>query len=147
SLREEVREEPLDAVAEADRAVAGVAPGGPRGRLGGLPRFLQLLAAVLRAFGDRVADALGRLADAFADLAVGDLLGAALDLFGGGLHLRIVGREGESRCEEREREREYHDQSELFHGSSYSDRGAGDGPIDRSLATIDPLSYWTLGSP
>src|SRR6185295_16060127 len=74
SLREEVREEPLDAVAEADRAVAGVAPGGSRGRFGGLACFLQLLPAILRTFGDRAADALGRFSDALPDLAVGDLL-------------------------------------------------------------------------
>jgi hypothetical protein len=36
----------------------------------------------------------------FPDLAVGDLLRAAFDLFRGGLHLRIIGGEGESRCEQ-----------------------------------------------
>ena len=84
---------------EGDGAIARVSPGGLRGRLGGLPRLLQLLAAILRAFGDRVADAFGRFGDAFPDLAVGDLLRAALDLLGGGLHLRVVGGEGESRRE------------------------------------------------
>src|SRR4029077_20608653 len=71
----------------------------------------------------------------------------ALDLIGGRLHLRIVGGEGESGCEQREREREYQEQSEWFHRSSFSDRGAGGGPIDASLVMIDPLAHWTLASP
>src|SRR6185437_5321187 len=134
SSREEAREEPLDAVAEADRAVAGVGPGGPRGRLGRLPRLLQLLPAVLRAFGDRVADALGGLPDAFPDLAVGDLLRPALDLLGGRLHLRVVGGEGESGCEQHEREREHQDQTGWFH------RGAPF--LTAARATVPSMEVW-----
>src|ERR1700720_3146778 len=89
SVREEGREEALDAVPEGNGAVARVAPGRLRGRLGGLPRVLELFSAELGTFGDRVADALGGLFDAFPDLAVGNLLGTALDLFRGGLHLRV----------------------------------------------------------
>jgi len=107
SLGEEAREEALDAVPDADGAIARIAPGTLRGRLGGLPRVLQLFAAVLRAFGDRVADTFGGLGNAFPDLAVGDLFRAALDLFRGRLHLRIVGGDGESGCEQREREDEH----------------------------------------
>src|ERR1700720_3152773 len=86
SVREELRKETLDAVSEGNGAIARIAPGGLRGRLGGLTRFLQFLATVLRAFGHRRTDALGRLFDAFPNLATGDLLCAALDLLYPDLH-------------------------------------------------------------
>src|SRR5439155_1206925 len=48
----------------------------------------------LGALDDGVADALGSLLNALADLARADLLGAGLHLLGGGLHFRVVRPEG-----------------------------------------------------
>src|SRR4029450_1768129 len=80
SLSEEIRKETRDGMSEPDGAVARVAPRGLRRRLRGLTRLLHLFAAVLRAFGNGLADAFSRLVDAFPDLAVGALLPAAFDL-------------------------------------------------------------------
>src|SRR3989442_4601815 len=115
SLREEIRKETRDGVSEPDGAVARVAPRGLRRRLRGLPRLFQLFAAVLRAFGHGLADALGRLCDAFPDLAVRNLLRAAFDLIGRVLYFRVVGSDGESGCEQRKREYEHDDQPESSH--------------------------------
>jgi len=52
------------------------------GGLGRFPRLLQLLAGVLGAFDDGVADALGGLTDAVRNLALPEHLATALDLTG-----------------------------------------------------------------
>src|SRR5713101_7754350 len=69
-----------------------------------LHSLLHLFPAVPRSFGDRLADPFGRFFDAFPDLAFVNLLRAPFDLMRRGLHLRIIGSEGESGCKQRERE-------------------------------------------
>src|SRR5439155_15020778 len=83
--------EVLHAVTERDGAVTDVAPSALRLRLRRLAGLFQLLAGVLGAFLDRLADALRGLFDAFTDVARADLLRPGLDLVGGRLHLRVVG--------------------------------------------------------
>src|ERR1700730_3743495 len=80
-----------------------------------LPGLLHLFPAVLRSFGHRLANPLARFFDAFPDLALGNLLRAPFDLTRPGLHLRVIGSEGESGCEQREREHAHDDQSEPPH--------------------------------
>src|SRR4029450_576174 len=120
-LGEEIPKETCDGMSEPDGAVARVAPRGLCRRLRGLTRLLQLFAAVLRAFGNGLADAFSRLVAAFPDLAVGDLLRPALDLIRRVLDLRVVGSDRESGCEQqRKREYKQDDQPKSFHrGSSW----------------------------
>src|SRR5919106_3441307 len=73
---EEPRKEVLHGVTEGDGAVPDTPARGARLGLGGLAGFLELLAGVLRAFLDGLADALGGLFDAFSHLAVAKLLRA-----------------------------------------------------------------------
>src|SRR5581483_4723655 len=114
-LGEQIRKETLDGVSDPDGAVASVAPRRLRRRRRRLTRLLHLFSAVLRAIRSRLADASGRLPDAFRDLAI-----AALDLSRRGLHLRAVGREGKSGCQHRKPEREHESQPQSFHrGSSF----------------------------
>src|SRR3989304_4467064 len=89
SAAEEAREEFFDPLAEVHGAVADLLPGAPGRGLGGLPRLLDFLARELRALDDGLADPLGGFLGALEDLALADLLGAALDLAGGGLDLRV----------------------------------------------------------
>src|ERR1700674_2363610 len=153
SVREELRKEALDAVPEPDGAIARVAPRGLRRGLGGLTRFLQLLATVLCAFGHRRTDALGGLFDAFPNLATGDLLRSAFDPLHPGLYLRIIGRDGEVGPEQREREYQHDDQSKSFHDVPFRlgsiaaaaiARAAG--PFDHvpSMGRVIRPAYWTL---
>src|SRR5919197_5875052 len=90
-VAEQPGDEVLDARAEGVGAVLEARPGVLGLWLRGLGRFLQLLAAVLRALNDGVADTLGRLLGPGADLAVPNGLGAFLDLARSGLHLGVVG--------------------------------------------------------
>src|SRR5207245_1972650 len=146
---EEIRKETRDGMSEPDGAVARVAPRGLRRRLRGLTRLLQLFAAVLRAFGNGLADAFSRLFDAFPDLAVRDLLRAAFDLIRRVLYLRVVGSDGESGCEQqRKREYKQDDQPESFHrGSSFCQGWIRPFTFVTSciLVDVDWPAHWILG--
>src|SRR5262249_60540110 len=61
---------------------------------------------VLGALDHRVADTLGGLLDAVADLALADLLGAGLDLTGRGLDLGIVSRRRQTHRGQQDRDAE-----------------------------------------
>src|SRR4029453_5228745 len=117
SFREEIRKETLDGVSKPDGAGGRVAQRGLRRRLRSLTRLRQLFAAVLRAFGNGLADAFGRLFHAFAD-AVGDLRRAAFDLIRLVLYLRVVGRDDEAGCKQRKRVYEHDHEPESFHRDS-----------------------------
>src|SRR2546428_2696509 len=118
-LREEPREEALHARAERvgallDAPVLEVPPGALGRRLRRLARLLELVAAELRALDDGVADALGGLLDAGAELAVTDLLRAGLDLAGGRFDLRFVsGRRRRRRPADQGRQRDRDGQQSL----------------------------------
>src|SRR3990172_45117 len=120
-VREEAREEVLHAVAEVGGAVTHLLPPALGLGLGGLPRLLHLLARELRAFDDGLADPLGCVLDALADLPFADLLGAGLHLLGGGLHLGLVGGDGGQRRARDQRAGE-HDDSESHEAPPDSDR-------------------------